>query len=108
MEKIGERLKELREENGYTQEQIANYLGIDQGQVSKIEKGYRSFNLSLLDKICSVYNCSHEYILGESDDYSPPKFAFRLNKKNPSLDVVAKMNQIMANLKFLRDLDSEE
>ncbi|KZX14897.1 helix-turn-helix domain-containing protein [Methanobrevibacter filiformis] len=108
MEKIGVRLKKLRDENEYTQEQIANYLEIDQGQVSKIEKGDRSFNLSLLDKICLLYNCSHEYILGKSDEYSSPKFAFRLNTKNPNLEVVSKMNQIMANLKFLRDLDSEE
>ncbi|MDL2246831.1 helix-turn-helix domain-containing protein [Methanobrevibacter sp. OttesenSCG-928-K11] len=98
-------LKKLRKENNYTQEQIANYLQIDQGLVSKIEKGERNLNLNLLDKLSYLYNCSHEYILGKSDVYSPNKFAFRVDEKNPSLEIVAKMNQIMSNLKFLKNLD---
>ena len=105
---IGIRLKKLREDSKYTQEQIANYLGINQGQLSKIENGTRNLNLNLLDKICSLYNCSHEYILLESDEYSIPKIAFRINGNSVDLNVVAKMNQIVNNLKFLKSLDIEE
>ena len=108
VKEIGVRLKELRENSNYTQEQIASYLGINQGQLSKIENGNRSLNLSLLDKICSLYNCSHEYILMESDEYSIPKVAFRNSENFVDLNVVAKMNQIIENLKFLRSLDEEE
>ncbi|WP_409199406.1 helix-turn-helix domain-containing protein [Methanobrevibacter sp. DSM 116169] len=108
MSKIGEKLKKLREDNNYTQQQIANYLKVDQGQISKIENEERSLNLDLLDKISMLYDCSHEYILDESNDYSPNKFAFRLNNNNPNLEAVSKMNQIINNLKFLRKLDNEE
>ncbi|MCC7553947.1 MAG: helix-turn-helix domain-containing protein [Methanobacteriaceae archaeon] len=107
MNDIGVRLKKLREDNEYTQEQIGNYLKIDQGQVSKIEKGTRTLNLNLLDKICALYNCSHEYILGESNDYKANKISFRYKKNTANLEAVAKMNQIMENLKFLRKLDKE-
>ena len=41
---IHERLKQLREENNYSQEQVANYLEMDQSYISKIEKGKRNLN----------------------------------------------------------------
>jgi len=105
---VGERLKKLRENSNYTQKQIADYLGINQGQLSKIENGNRNLNLKLLDKISSLYNCSHEYILLESDEHDIPKVAFRNRENFVDLNLVAKMNQILENLKFLRTLDNEE
>jgi transcriptional regulator with XRE-family HTH domain len=106
--KVGARLKKLREDSNYTQEQLADYLRINQGQLSKIENGNRNLNLDLLDKICSLYGCSHEYVLLESNEHSIPKVAFRMNENFADLNVVAKMNQIIENLKFLRSLDNEE
>ena len=35
---VGKILNELRRENGYTQEQVSEYLGITQSNLSKIEK----------------------------------------------------------------------
>ena len=46
---VGKTLKELRSENGYTQEQVSIYLGITQSNLSKIENGERNFNMTLLD-----------------------------------------------------------
>ena len=106
--KIGARLKKLREDSNYTQGQIANYLGINQGQLSKIENGNRNLNLDLLDKICSLYGCSHKYILLKSDEHIIPKVTFRNSENFVDLNVVAKMNRIIENLKFLRSLDNEE
>ena len=51
MSVVGDRLKILRKDYGYTQKQIAEYLDIDQAYISRIEKGERTLNLSLLDKI---------------------------------------------------------
>jgi len=78
MKEIGNRLKKLREDSNYSLEQLANYLGINQELLSKIENGNRNLNLNLLDKICSLYNCSHEYVLEESDEYSTLKISFRV------------------------------
>jgi len=102
--KIGARLKKLRKSHNYSQSQVAKYLQINQGQLSKIENGTRTLNLSLLDKISLLYNCSHEYILLKSNDYSSNEFSFRCNENNVDLNIIAKMNQIMGNLKFLRKL----
>ncbi|MBF4469211.1 MAG: helix-turn-helix domain-containing protein [Methanobrevibacter arboriphilus] len=102
---VGARLKKLREDRGYKQDQLANYLGVDQGHISKIENGNRNLNLNLLDKLCSLYNCSSEYIVNGEGECSATKVAFRSSENSVDLNVVAKINQITSNLKFLRNLD---
>ena len=104
---IGKNLKELRRENGYTQEQVSNYLGITQSNLSKIENGERNFNMTLLDKLCLLYNCSPEYLLGETDTHERSRIAFRSDEK-VDLNVVAKMNEITGYLKLLRKLDGDD
>mgnify|MGYP002316353814 FL=1 len=104
---VGTTLNKLRRENGYTQEQVSNYLGITQSNLSKIENGERNFNMTLLDKLCLLYNCSPEYLLGETDSHEKPSIAFRSDEK-VDLNVVAKMNEIKGFLKLLRKLDSDD
>ena len=52
MNVVSSRLKQLREENNYSQKQVAEYLEIDQSYLSKIEKGKRNLNDMMFDKIC--------------------------------------------------------
>lgn len=101
---VGKNLKELRVENGYTQKQVSEYLEITQSNLSKIENGGRNFNLTLLDKICLLYNCSPEYLLGKIDHHEKTTISFRSDEK-VDLNVVAKMNEITGFLKLLRKLD---
>lgn len=107
MSMIGDRLKRLRKDYGYTQKQIAEYLDIDQAYISRIEKGERTLNLSLLDKICQLYNCSPDYILGKADNYQKRSVAFRSDGNDVDLNVVAKINSVMNNLELLRKLNGE-
>ena len=58
MTTVGAILKKLREDNGYSQRQIAEYLEIDQSNLSKIENNKRKLNWSLSEKILSLYNCT--------------------------------------------------
>ena len=104
---VGENLFKLRRENGYTQEQVSSYLGITQSNLSKIENGERNFNMTLLDKLCLLYNCSPEYLLGEDDSHDKSSIAFRSDEK-VDLNVVAKMNEITGYLKLLRKLDGDK
>ena len=104
---IGRILNKLRRENGYTQEQVSNYLGITQSNLSKIENGDRNFNMTLLDKLCLLYNCSPEYLLGETDIHEKSSIAFRSDEK-VDLNVIAKMNEITGYLKLLRKLDGDK
>ncbi len=104
---VAKNLKELRDKNGYTQEQVSEYLGITQSNLSKIENGERNFNMTLLDKLCLLYNCSPEYLLGETDFHENSNIAFRSDEK-VDLNVVAKMNEITGFLKLLRKLNGDD
>lgn len=102
----GERIKNLREQHKYTQKQVADFLEIDQSNLSKIELGKRTISMDLIEELCSLFNCSEEYILGESDEYTPSNIAFRKNKKM-DLNVIAQINETMNYIKMLRELDED-
>ena len=101
---VGKNLSELRRKNGYTQKQVSDYLGIAQSNLSKIENGKRNFNMTLLDKLCLLYNCTHECLLGEADIHEKSGITFRSDEE-VDLNVISKMNEITGFLKLLRRLD---
>lgn len=105
--RISERLSELRKENNLSQKEISEYLNLDETNYSKMENGKRKLNVSALDKLCLLYNCSSQYILGESDEYGSSKIVFSINKNNVDLNIIAKVNETMNYLKILRELNEE-
>lgn len=105
MDSKGGRLKQLRRQNNYTQKQVADFLEIDPSYLSKIENGERKLNDVAFDKLCLLYDCSSDYILGECDDYETPKLAFR--SQEADLYAIAKMNQVMGHLIVLKELEEE-
>ena len=61
---IGERIKELRLTNNYSQQFVADYLKIDRSNYSKYELGKLTLNIEMLKMICLLYNTSADYIIG--------------------------------------------
>lgn len=57
------RLRELREDNDYKQEFIAEYLKIKQNSYSQIESGKADLKVEYLIKLCKLYKVSADYIL---------------------------------------------
>lgn len=103
------RLKALRKESRITQEQLAQFLGVDQSMITKLENGSRSFNVTMIDKICSLFGCTEEYLLGESEDYIPLNFAFRSNGiEAEDLESIAAVNKIAMNLKYMNEMIGDE
>lgn len=64
------RIKELRIENGYTQQQVADYLKIDRSNYSKYERGFFEVSLDMLRGLSRLYNVTSDYLLGLTNDYS--------------------------------------
>lgn len=58
------KLKELREESGYSQKFIANYLHIKQNTYSQYENNKRQIPLECLIALKNLYNISIDYLLG--------------------------------------------
>ncbi|MGG1390904.1 helix-turn-helix domain-containing protein [Brevibacillus brevis] len=65
---LGNKLKALREQRGWTQTLAASRLGISSQVVSNYERNYRSPDKEMLSRIAKVYNCSLDWLLGISDD----------------------------------------
>ena len=64
---LGDRLKELREEHGLTQRQLADRLGINSVTYLHYEKDQREPPLSLLADISKYYGVTVDYLLGLTD-----------------------------------------
>lgn len=103
------RLKQLRKESKITQEQLANYLDVDQTMIAKLENGTRSLNISLIEKICNLFGCSDAYLMGEDDEYIPLNFAFRANgMQTEDLESIAAVNKIVMNLRYMNEMLGEQ
>lgn len=62
------RIKQLREENYITQEELAKKLHLSsKGIVSMYEKEERKPSLEVLVKLSEIFNCSIDYILCKTD-----------------------------------------
>lgn len=61
------RLRDLREDNNYTQKEIADVLFTTQPQYYRYESGARDLPCELLLILSKFYNVSSDYILGLSD-----------------------------------------
>ena len=63
------RIKELRLQSGLTQYELANKIGLNQTAVGKYERGQLEPSLETLKKISAIFECSIDYIIGNSDDF---------------------------------------
>ena len=61
------KLKDLREENNFTQSQIAEYLNIKQNTYSQYENEKRQLPIDVLIKLAKFYKTTTDYILGLED-----------------------------------------
>lgn len=64
---IGERLKEVRKDNGDTQERLANQLSVSVHSVRAWEQETSSPSHDMLVVICRMYEVSSDYLLGLTD-----------------------------------------
>lgn len=64
-----DRLKELRLERKLSQKQVAEYLGISTRAYSHYEIGDREPSISLLVKLCDLFEVTVDYMIGRADNY---------------------------------------
>lgn len=71
---IGQRIKNLRKKNSYTQEVLAERLDMSTEHLSRIENGYDRPSLALIEKMCEVLNIEEvELMFGISSENSSNK-----------------------------------
>ncbi len=67
------KIKELRNEKGYTQLKMQMLTGIDQSDYSKIENGKRWMTFEQCKKIAIALNTSMDYLAELTDEKKPYK-----------------------------------
>ena len=60
---IGRRLRQKREEAGYTREKMGELCNLSPRFIANIELGDSTFSLDSLMSVCRVLSCSSDYLL---------------------------------------------
>ncbi|WP_172623360.1 helix-turn-helix domain-containing protein [Arabiibacter massiliensis] len=104
---VGANVKRMRKLRGLTQEHMARYLGIDQTLVSKVESGQRSLGVASLEKLCDLFFCSLDDLIGESSQAPVGKaVAFRADGlAGDDLHALAAIGRIVRNLEGMAALE---
>ena len=66
-----ENIRRLRIDNGYTQKQIGEYLGISQNTYSQYELGVLNYPVDVIIKLADLYHVSTDYLLGRTTRKDP-------------------------------------
>lgn len=67
------RIRDLREDHDLTQRQLASMLHMPQPQYNRYEQGLRDIPTTLLIQLADLYHTSTDFLLGRTNDTSPPK-----------------------------------
>lgn len=89
------RIRQLRENRGLIQENLASELGITQQMLSKYEIDVTLIKVDVLKKIAKYFNVTTDYLLGISDVKRDLQGQIRMNK---TLDTYYDMLEIYKRL----------
>jgi transcriptional regulator with XRE-family HTH domain len=65
---MGERLRQAREYLGFSQEEVAKYVGVSRSALSNIETGQRKVDALELKKLASLYKRPATHFTGEDPE----------------------------------------
>lgn len=68
-----QRLRDLREDNDLTQQQLAEYLHVTQATYSEYESGKINIPSEILWKLADLHHTTTDYLLGRTDNPAPPQ-----------------------------------
>lgn len=108
---IGKNIKLVRENSGYTQKQVAEYLGINRSAYANYESGERTAPLSVLEGVAKLFGVEMS-LLFEADHSKIQSFllcAFRADRLSvDDMKQVADFKDVaMSYLKMIKLLENE-
>ena len=65
------RIKDLRVKNGMKQSELAESLNVNAVTVSRYETGERGLDVETICRLCDIFGCTADYLLGRSDRQTP-------------------------------------
>ncbi|MCP1103560.1 repressor LexA [Aequitasia blattaphilus] len=67
MSDFGTRIKKLRDERGFSQQKMADELGLTKSALNMYERGDRRPNFEILESIADYFNVDTDYLLGRAN-----------------------------------------
>lgn len=105
LNKIGSIIKDLREKSRFTQNNIAQYLKVDQSLISKFESGERPISADMLEKLATLFGCSISIFNETEGEAKPLSFALRAKGMSAEdLETIYVINKIALNSNFMTKL----
>ena len=105
---IYEKLKTMREKAGLRQGQIADYLGVTQTFISKVENGERNLTVDQLESVVNLYGYSLDDFTDMEQETHPIQFAFRAQDvSQDDLRIIADIGKIAINSRFMAKMLEE-
>ena len=102
MKNVGARMETLRNDMNLTPQAVSSYLDIPTEDLLEMENGKKNINLSVLNKLCSLFGCSESFLLCRSEEFDPTVSALRSRSiEADDLQGIASMNRIYINMKYL-------
>ena len=102
---IGNNIKILRDNMGFSQSTIARFLNVDQSLISEVEKGERSLSTDMLEKLACLFGISIDAIESNSIETSNLSFAFRASDLSAEdLEAISAINRIALNSEYMAEL----
>ena len=98
-------MRSLRERSGFTQSNIASYLGVDQSLISKFEKGERAITSDMLEKLTDLYGVPLSDLGKEQDKAQPLNIALRASGITPEdMTAIGAINRIALSCNLITRL----
>ena len=93
---LGTRIKKERENLNLSREDLAKKIGVSYSAIAMYEQGNREPNNEILLKMCKIFDCSMDYLMGNSE-----------HKKQPSLNEIRKRyyekSEILLKNKYINE-----
>ena len=67
METFSEKLKQLRNGVNLSQKEVAQKLGVTRSAYANYEQGTREPDFETLKKICFLFDCTSDYLIGKDE-----------------------------------------
>lgn len=96
MKDFAKRLKDLRNERGYTQEELAKLLNTSRSTIGMYEQGKREPNFEMQEAIADLFNVNMDYLLKRDIDKEEMILIERYREASPET-----RKHILAYMQFL-------
>lgn len=104
---LGDRIREMREDQGLNQSELAERVGTSQSTISQLEKGKRNPSYRTLQSVADALGVSVSYLLGEEEleELSEEEEAFFREYRGLSEDARRQLREYSA---FLRQRTGDD